>query len=124
MGTVEMVARAMCFSEGEDPDTPLVPWHVPIIGPRGYCVAPPNEQVIAAWMVYARQARAAIEAMHEPSGAMIEAGMSAILLRTTGESGEVVREVWRAMTAAMMEQPTKPGEGPDRGFGIREKAAG
>jgi len=80
--------------------------------------------VIAAWMVYARQARAAIEAMHEPSGAMIEAGMSAILLRTTGESGEVVREVWRAMTAAMMEQPTKPGEGPDRGFGIREKAAG
>jgi hypothetical protein len=51
---VERVARALCKANGKDPDA--------IVGVRPY------------WIAYEQVARAAIEAMLPPTGAMLKAG--------------------------------------------------
>jgi len=56
---IERVARAMCISDEMDPDSP---------GIGGIENAP------AYWVHYAGMARAAIEAMREPTDGMVEAG--------------------------------------------------
>jgi hypothetical protein len=59
MDMIERVARAICRSRNEDPDGPL--------GLRGPVFNGPY------WMYYVQDARAAIEAMREPTPSMIDA---------------------------------------------------
>ncbi|ASQ11852.1 hypothetical protein CDO22_17820 [Sinorhizobium meliloti] len=54
---VERVARALCVNEGENPDSPT----------------PHNPHVDFVWQYYRGPARAAIEAMMEPTDAMLDA---------------------------------------------------
>jgi hypothetical protein len=58
MEMVERVARAICKADGRDPDSDFT---------SGNATFP-------AWQAYQSRARAAIEAMREPTEAMIEAG--------------------------------------------------
>lgn len=55
---IERVARAICAAKGDDPDEPCEDWMTEFSGWRGY----------------QESARAAIEAMRDPTEAMIEAG--------------------------------------------------
>ena len=61
---VERVARAICVSEGRDPDADFMRIPGPMTGSK-------------VWTEYVRRARAAIEAMREPTDEMVGAKNSA-----------------------------------------------
>jgi len=110
MTKIETAARAMCLSEGEDPDTVLALAKAPLYGPRGYLVAPPVDQNFPAWRCYTALAQTCLKTVSEPSDAMVAAGVAAGLVceqqQDTPERTTIV--VWRAMHAAMLAEQETP----------------
>lgn len=93
MSMVEKVARAMvCNSTGtRDPDK-MTP------APRG------QAGLVPLWRCYEHLARAAIEAMREPSEAMVFAGLDSPRAFEISETETLFRpgECWRAMIASAL----------------------
>ncbi|MBA8799158.1 hypothetical protein FHW77_002877 [Agrobacterium sp. RC10-4-1] len=75
---IERVARAICVASGLDPDRPF--------SSSNY--SKETEPQEFAWHEYLPEARAAINAMREPTRAMHEAG-----LETTGMPGNTFRDM-------------------------------
>lgn len=87
MHMIERVARALCTKAGEDPDLET-PYH---------------PKVTHLWQHYRQSARAAIEAMREPSEAMLIAGMEGAL-KTNAQYLEDIRHnshSWSAVHVAL-----------------------
>lgn len=85
-GMVERVARALCSFLGLDPDE-IIPGGVP------------------CWTWHTEQARAAIEAMREPTAAMVEDGDCHNRAEgSTIECFENVRTIYRAMIDAALKE--------------------
>lgn len=66
---LEKVARAICIAAGENPDED---WRQAPGGPFAEVHLKPGQE--ARWRLYLPQARAAVEALREPSEGMVEAG--------------------------------------------------
>lgn len=83
---VERVARAICKADGHDPG---VVCDINVLG---------DPDAGAAWAGYRKHARAAIEAMKEPTEYMVDAGASG-----SGEdSSGVAIGAWRAMVESAL----------------------
>jgi hypothetical protein len=101
MDMVERVARALCARLGRDPDTLGPSIVVTDMGSMGIAATfngPPEP----AWKSYEAEARAAIEAMREPTEAMVEAGSDAPIMNYDGNDP---RDVWRLMISAALTPP-------------------
>jgi hypothetical protein len=106
MDTVEAAARAMCLSEGEDPDTMLGMQKAPLYGPRGYLVALPADQTFPAWGVYVPLAKTCLNAVAAPSQMMLTAGAKALQYYCDATPDKQAEAVWRAMHAVMLIERT------------------
>ena len=93
---VERVARALCESNGSDPDA----LHFQI---------PDDEYQEPAWKAYVFEARAAIEAMREPDDEMVEAACQATFIPVSLTGEQTHRLGYRAMLDAALALPI-PGE--------------
>lgn len=66
MNMIERVARAMCISEGLDPDI-LCHRYMPQVYSNGLFVAPNEQSCFPAWRFNIVVVKAAIEAMRQPT---------------------------------------------------------
>lgn len=92
MTMVERVARAICAADGHDPDGPPIDEYPSAIYP---------------WAVYRNLAKAAIEAMREPSEEMKKAGEHAEISDSYGEyyvSADNAADIFRAMVDAALKE--------------------
>jgi hypothetical protein len=108
MSKIEAAARAMCLSEGEDPDTVLALAKVPLYGPRGYLVAPPVDHNFPAWRCYTPLAQTCLGAVAGPTTAMLTAGVNALRYHCDATPELQAESVWRAMHAAMLAEQETP----------------
>ena len=108
MSRIEVAARAMCLSEGEDPDTVLAAAKTPLYGPRGYLVAPPVDQNFPAWRCYTALARTCLGSQREPDEAMIDAGMDSMWRHLQRTDRDLVNDIWRSMIHAMLAEREPP----------------
>ena len=103
MNMVEKVARAICEAQGDDPDY-LEPGDAHGID----AYFSDGEPAFRRWKNYIREARAAIEAMREPSNAILKAGYEAMFAdEWTGRQAPMMGAGFDAMlSAALSEQPS------------------
>ncbi len=85
---IERVARARCAEQGINPDAPFRN----LVG---------DKQRIVNWQAWTGEARAAIEAMREPTDAMIDAGAVA---EGDGNLEAQARNLWAAMIDAALKE--------------------
>jgi hypothetical protein len=105
MMMVERVARAMCVAVGHDPDSD---WRNGGDAMLGVEIPASRAQ---RWRLYEAQARAAIEAMREPTPAMLEASQETRrdCLQWSSEPGEGLDDVdfepaWQVMIDAALRE--------------------
>lgn len=74
---LERIARNICASCGDDPDAMAYPPGPAILARKAHVIYVPTgqyQQPVPCWMLYRQEAYAALQALHDPTEAMLQAG--------------------------------------------------
>ena len=104
---IERVARMICLENGHKPETPMFVGAFSV-GAKGHWIAgnapalglaATVREAVPAWMLYIGDARATIEAMREPTHAMV------LVMEQSGVSFRTQQCAWPAAIDAALSEP-------------------